>query len=232
MTGGVIIEINNDEEGTKADLLKNKLGEVLDSSKIKVSRPVKKMQLKLSRIDDSIASGEIAQALARVGGCQSDVIECSEIKSFRGSMEIACVQCPARIVLKIKEQGESITIGWSKVKVEVLKPRPIQCFRCLAAGHIFQRCPSSVDRRDDCRKCDQRGHFAKWCNNPVNCPVCEERRKPCKHKAGSVNCPPIPPIRGRRDSPQDVAERGQPGPAEMQMECEEINNGEDPPTKC
>lgn len=220
----MIIEINNDEEGIKADSLRNKLGEVLDSSKIRVSRPVKKMQLRLSRIDDSITSGEITQALAKIGGCQVDMIECSEIRSFRGSLGVAWVQCPARIALKVKEQGESIVIGWSRVKVEVLKPRPIQCFKCLAAGHTYQRCPSDEDRRDCCRKCGQRGHYAKWCSNPVNCPICEKKGKPSKHRPGSVNCPPIPPIRGRKDNSQGEGGRRRPDPAEQLMECE-INDG-------
>lgn len=44
MTGGVIIEIADDEEGGKADGLKEKLCEALESSKIRISRPMKKLK--------------------------------------------------------------------------------------------------------------------------------------------------------------------------------------------
>lgn len=47
MTGGVIIEIAEDDSGKKADLLRDKLEEVFDTSKIKVSRPIKKTSMRL-----------------------------------------------------------------------------------------------------------------------------------------------------------------------------------------
>lgn len=63
------------------------------------------------------------------------LIYSSEIRYFSGNLGVAWIQCPMRAALRIKEAGDSITVGWSKIKVEVLKPRPLQCFKCLARAH-------------------------------------------------------------------------------------------------
>lgn len=224
MTGGVIIEIAEDEKGEKANNLRDRLNAVLDSSRIRVSCPVKKTQVRLSGVDDSITIDEIKQALAKIGECRDDLIECSEIKFFRGSLGVAWAQCPMSVALKVKEAGDKMRIGWSRIKVEVLKPRPVQCYRCLAAGHTYQRCPSRIDRRDCCRKCGEKGHFSKWCSNKTSCPICKESGRPANHRAGSVNCPPVPPRRGGKDvDPED--RRLPASPTEQRMECEVEGNG-------
>lgn len=82
MTGGVIIEITEDEKGEKASNLRDRLNEVLDSSRIRVFCPVKKTQVRLSEVDDSITIDEIKQALAKIGECRNNLIECSKIKFF------------------------------------------------------------------------------------------------------------------------------------------------------
>lgn len=228
MTGGVIIEIANDECGKKADLLRDKLEEVLDSSKIKVSRPMKKVQMRLSGIDDSVTAFEIRNELSRAGECPIGSISCSEIKFWRGNLGTVWAECPMKAALKIKEASENITVGWSRIRIELLKPRPIQCYRCLAAGHTFQKCPSEKDRKTCCRKCGQEGHFAAWCKNPVNCPVCEERGMRADHKVGGPNCPPVLPKR-MEVAPRTPAVRrqrsGEP------MDCTGNNNGKGPATQ-
>lgn len=107
MTGGVIIEIADDEEGEKADVLRDKINEALDSSKIRVSRPVKKIQMRLTEIDDSITVNEIRQEITKVDSCKSVDIDCSEVKYFRGNLGVTWVRCPMRAALKIKENGDS-----------------------------------------------------------------------------------------------------------------------------
>lgn len=221
MTGGILIEIKDDDKGEKADNLKVKLDQVLNSSKIRISCPVKRTQMRLSGIDDSITVQEIKEAVARLGDCKESLIECSEIRLLRGNLGIAWVQCPTRSALKIGEAGGYLKIGWSRIKAEALRAKLIQCFRCLAGGHTFQRCPSSVDRRDHCRKCGEKGHFVKECNNKTACPICKEKGKPANHRAGSLDCPPIPPKRGvNREGSASVNPVDRRRLSEQEMECE------------
>lgn len=70
MTGEVIIEIAEDDNEVKADSLRDKLDEVLDSSKIKVTRPTKRTQLRLSGIDDSITTYELRHELSKIENAQ------------------------------------------------------------------------------------------------------------------------------------------------------------------
>lgn len=85
MTGGVIIEIAEDENGRKADRLRENLEEVFDTSKIKVSRPMKRTSMRLSGIDDSIIANEIRNELSLLGNCPLGNVNCSEVKFLRGN---------------------------------------------------------------------------------------------------------------------------------------------------
>lgn len=55
------------------------------------------------------------------------------------------------------------------MKVEALKARPIQCYKCWAFGHLKSACQSLVDRGYTCFKCGMMGHPAKLCPNDMQC---------------------------------------------------------------
>lgn len=135
---------------------------------------------------------EIRSEFSRLDECPIVYnISCSKIRFLRENLGVAWIECPMKAALRIKEAGD-ISIGWFKIKVELLRPKPIQCFKCLAARHTFKRSSSEVDRRECCRKCGQKRHFAAWCKNSVNCPVCAKRELQTNHRAGGHNCPPVP----------------------------------------
>lgn len=46
-------------------------------------------------------------------------------------------------------------IGWTVVKVELLKARPLQCFKCWEVGHLKSQCSSRIDRSGLCYRCGQ-----------------------------------------------------------------------------
>jgi hypothetical protein len=95
-------------------------------------------------------------------------------------------------------EAKRIKIGWASANIEILKARPLQCFKCLVIGHPYQKCPSDKNRRDCCFRCGEIGHFAINCSNPIRCPVCVDVNREANHRAGSAVCRPIPP---RRFSP-------------------------------
>nr|XP_012215827.1 PREDICTED: uncharacterized protein LOC105668170 [Linepithema humile] len=113
---------------------------------VRVSRPTKRMDLRLSGVEETVSEEGIRQAIAAKGGCSESEIRVGPLRlPIRGKHTI-WAQGPARAMVKVAEAGR-IAIGWSSsVRAELMSNRPARCFRCLARGHIQQRCPSKVDR--------------------------------------------------------------------------------------
>nr|XP_012235911.1 PREDICTED: uncharacterized protein LOC105680057 [Linepithema humile] len=193
ITGGILIEIPGEDSDLKADMLLNHLQQIFkDISGVRLRKPTKNSQIKLTGIDDSITALEIRNILAEISKCSPDSISCSPVRFIRGGLGIAYVRCPIAAAVSILE-AERINIGWTTIKVEPVDPKPLQCFKCLATGHTLQRCPEPKDRRACCYKCGETDHKASECGNRVKCPVCTDRGLRADHLAGTAACKPIPP---------------------------------------
>jgi len=103
------------------------------------------------------------------------------------------VRCPLEAAIRVAEQGRLAVE--SSAPVELLRRRPLQCFRCLAVRHVRTRCPSQIDRSGACHNCGHDAHVARTCRVPSNCPVCSERGLDAAHRAGSKGCRLVPPGR-------------------------------------
>ncbi|EFN66013.1 hypothetical protein EAG_06960, partial [Camponotus floridanus] len=77
--GGLLFEVPGEESGQKADKLAEALRLLLEPKGVKVSRPVKLVELRVAGLDDSIASEEVRQALALAGGCPAGEIAVGKI---------------------------------------------------------------------------------------------------------------------------------------------------------
>lgn len=97
------------------------------------------------------------------------------------------VKCPKTAALTLAEK-KKIQIGWSRVTIELLPNRPIQCNKCWALGHVRSKCKSNKDYTGRCFRCGELGHTTKVCKNAVRCIICAERRLPDKHRMGSDSC--------------------------------------------
>jgi hypothetical protein len=120
---------------------------------------------------------------------------------------------PRQVSLLLAAKGR-VQIGWARSKVELLRPRPLRCFRCLAAGHTRVRCSAdAVDRSTACYRCDQTGHVARVCRGQVNCPLCSTRGLPAGHRAGSAACPPPGVVQQEEAPPSSCKKKGAGVPA-------------------
>src|SRR5436190_1414736 len=82
--------------------------------------------------------------------------------------------CPVAAARKVVEEAP-ITMGWAPVRVEILKGRPMQCFRCLQAGHAAGQCQDPVDRSGRCHRCGSHAHSLKECGEmQPKCPQCAD----------------------------------------------------------
>ncbi|CAL1683983.1 unnamed protein product [Lasius platythorax] len=77
----------------------------------------------------------------------------------------------------------------SKVaRVELLKARLTQCYRCWEYGHVRNNCTSNEDRSNDCCNCGGHGHTMRECGVKAHCVLCTKRGKNPEHKSGSYMC--------------------------------------------
>lgn len=194
ITGGLIMELSGENLDNKANTLINKLKDIFNNTDVKIYRPSKKAELRLSGFDESITTRDIMDALTTNGKCHQDDFRHSEIKFFRGLGSI-WIKCPIAVALRILEKNKTnkLTIGWCAVKIELLKNKPMQCFKCSALGHPIQRCPSKTDRFNKCMNCGDPNHMINQCRNKSKCQVCEERGLRSDHRVGSMRCVPYPP---------------------------------------
>ncbi|XP_043501572.1 serine/arginine-rich splicing factor RS2Z33-like [Polistes fuscatus] len=129
-----------------------------------------------------------------------------DIRPGRGGRYEATVVAPTALARAAIDKG-NILVGWGRVRGFPVRPRPLKCHRCLARGHVAASCPAPCARTNVCFRCGEPGHVARECGAGPKCPVCAEAgRSQTSHRAGSWECPLVPPIR-RREQILEVANK-------------------------
>ena len=193
---GLLIEIPGGEEaGAKAEALVNRLKTVLAESEFKdrvsVVRPVRRAEVRLVDVDQSVSAEEVVKAVATIGEVSTTDIRTGPFRPGRGGLNMVWVQCPLVCANRLIKSGR-IRLGWSSAGIVPLAKRRLQCFRCLAVGHTRVNCQSGVDRSTWCFQCGRNdGHRAASCRLPPHCPVCEARGLAAGHRAGATECVPF-----------------------------------------
>lgn len=188
-TGGRILEIPGKDGAEKADWLAGELQKTLAETEVVVTRPVKCMELRITGLDDSVTQAEIAAAVTQQGGCTSGhSIRVNIIRRTPQGMGTTWVKCPLAAANKLATVGR-LKVGRTSARVQLLKQRPLQCYRCLIKGYTGQQCTAEVDRSDLCYRCGEPGHKAATCSAKPNCPVCRNQGdRQTEHRCGSPVC--------------------------------------------
>jgi hypothetical protein len=193
-TGALLMEISGPTGGEKADLLASKLQEISGEG-VRITRPVKTADLRISGLDYSISKDEVVAAVSDKGSCPAEQVRAGEIRRGPGGMGTIWVQCPVGAA-KILAEGGRLLIGWSSAQVRLLEARPLKCYRCFSTGHTRQKCTESVDRSNLCFRCGKPGHKVVDCpSSSPYCPICAEAKRPASHVAGGKNC--VPPSKSK-----------------------------------
>ncbi|XP_049887055.1 uncharacterized protein LOC126381643 [Pectinophora gossypiella] len=186
-TGARMLEVGGEASAEKADSLASKLREVLSPEAVRVARPVKRAEIRITGLDDSADAFEVAEAIAKEGGCSSDAIKCGRIVVGPRGDGSLWVSCPATAAKKVAGSGR-VQVGWTTARARLLSPRPMRCFRCLEPGHMGVKCTCEFDRSQLCFRCGQPNHRARDCDAEPHCPVCEAAGKPASHSIGGTGC--------------------------------------------
>lgn len=96
-------------------------------------------------------------------------------------------QCPLSAAINISS-NKRVRIGWTSARVDLLEPRPVQCFRCWKFGHVRLACTAEEDFSKLCFRCGGAGHAARGCNKPPSCKICLAEGKDHNHRIGSGFC--------------------------------------------
>lgn len=107
MTGGLILEIPGEEYTTKANNLVSRLRELFKTQdEIKISRSIKKTELRLQGLDDLFTQAEVAEAVASTG-CDISKVKLSEIRHRSPtSMSTVWLQYTTAAAKKVVEAGK------------------------------------------------------------------------------------------------------------------------------
>ncbi|CAK9834518.1 hypothetical protein ANTRET_LOCUS11035 [Anthophora retusa] len=206
VTGALLMQVPGPEGAAKADTLAEKLREALEGTGVKITRPTKRAELRVTGLDDSVTPKEVADAIAAAGACKPEDVRTGQIRSAPSGLGTLWVSCPLLAANTVAKAGR-IRVGWSSARVAVLAARPLQCYRCLQVGHVRQRCTGDVDRSGRCYNCGATGHTAGKCPAEApNCPLCADLGRPAGHRLGSKAC--SPPTRKKKG-----AKKGAPAAA-------------------
>ncbi|KOC60077.1 hypothetical protein WH47_09448 [Habropoda laboriosa] len=173
----------------KAEALANRLQQVLEG-RAEVAHPTKHGELRVSGLDDSVRPEEVAAAITTIGGCSVEGVTTGSIRSSPNGLGTLWVRCPLAVARKLATAGR-IKVGWISARVEALRARPLQCYRCLEMGHTQQRCTAGVDRSHRCYCCGDSNHRAGQCPAAnLKCPLCTDLGRPTGHRLGARACAP------------------------------------------
>ncbi|XP_076301658.1 uncharacterized protein LOC143219640 [Lasioglossum baleicum] len=133
VTGGLIIQVSGADGGAKADALAAGMTSALRGMEVRVARPVKKAEFRLTGLDLSVTPQEVVGAVARAGGCTPESVKVGTIKIPTGGLGTIWVQCPAVAALAIEKAKTCYRCGDPSHGAAACQSAP-RCVVCAGAG--------------------------------------------------------------------------------------------------
>lgn len=195
-TGACILEVPGASSGDKADKLAEAIQQQVGMETVRVSRPSKSVDIRITGLDESVSPEEVVAAVASTGECAVDMVKAGEIRQGFSGLGTVLVRCPVLAAKKIVARGR-LLVGWVSAQVRLLEQRPLRCFRCFRNGHVSAQCQAETDRSKSCFNCCEEGHKAAQCAAPPHCAECAASGKSSFHRISSKACT-TPKTNGKR----------------------------------
>lgn len=138
-------------------------------------------------MDESVSSKEAAEIVAEYGESNISEVKVGQMRPLSNGMYSVWAQCPLVAAIKIAKLGK-VRVGWTAARVDLLKSRPTQCYRCWGAGHIQSKCRAETDKSKLCYRCGKPGHQARECLSELFCALCLSQGVNACHRVGSGLC--------------------------------------------
>ncbi|XP_026747022.1 actin cytoskeleton-regulatory complex protein PAN1-like [Trichoplusia ni] len=194
-TGARVLQLPKNVGQEAADEMAKKL-EAIYGGDVRVTRPVRCAELRVSNLDDSVTKDEVRDVAARQSQCAPDRIKVGDLRPSPGQKFSTVLKCPLEAVPRlVTTRTQKFLVGWSSATVVQLEARPLKCYRCLALGHTRPVCMCPADRSGLCYRCAMPGHKAAVCKEPARCAICAELGRGAAHQMGSRGCAPPALIR-------------------------------------
>nr|XP_034182488.1 uncharacterized protein LOC117605357 [Osmia lignaria] len=78
-TGGLVLEIPGEDRTEKAAKLADCLRQMFSGTEVRVARPIKMGEVRVTDLDDSVIQAEVAAALVAAAGCSTEEVKMVEI---------------------------------------------------------------------------------------------------------------------------------------------------------
>jgi len=143
-----------------------------------------------------VIKDEVITVLTELGECLASDVRVGPFRQMRGGLNMTWVQCPLSAAFKISKKGK-INLGWSVARVELMKAKPIKCFKCWHFGHVRNNCESSTDRTGHCFRCGDSNHNSDTCTADPKCVICADLGYEFSHRLGSTVCSAMIRVPGR-----------------------------------
>lgn len=192
--GGVIISTE-----TKEDIEKLKNSVQLTNSGLTIDEPFKRNpRVVVIGVPTTLQDKEVFTCLYHQN--LSDKLQNYNLESFLGSIKLShksgkkeaetcnfIIEVPAAI-RKVLIANERVFVNWSSCPVRDFT-LVTRCFKCQQYGHAAKTCREPVCT---CSHCGEGGHSIKECPKATEAPKCASClrfKKPSSHKTGATDCP-------------------------------------------
>lgn len=224
VTGALVLELPQEAGAVEAQKLELALKQKLPDS-VRVTRPIKKAEIRIWGMDDSVSREEIAAAAAEATGFSADDFSVGALRKDRMGMLASLVRCPVQAA-KVLVERNRLCVGWSSAKIYALESRPLRCYHCMELGHTSKMC-KNTDRTNQCFRCGKDGHIASDCNAKPHCTVCAAAGKSADHTMGGKICRPPLPKNHHHGPPRPLAVSSVPRAASREPVVEAITTEHD-----
>lgn len=142
--GSLLCEFPRAGGHVQADVIARELQEIMGGVAV-VARPVKRGEIRVVGLDDSATPQEVARALRVAVERPETDFQVGEIRRSAMCLGALWVRCPLESVLRLEKLGW-VQVGWLRVRIQLMRDRPLQCFKCLVYGHLAFSCRSNTQR--------------------------------------------------------------------------------------